>query len=75
MIFLRRQGFDCHAASVAPTGSAWDRVCELYAQISASRVDYGKAHSAKYRHDRFGRDFSACPLIPEWNEETRLSEL
>ena len=28
--FLREKGFDCYAASVAPTGSAWDRACELY---------------------------------------------
>ena len=72
MAFLRQQGFDCYAASVAPTGSAWDRACELYAQIAGSRVDYGKAHSETYRHERFGRDFSACPLIPEWGENTRL---
>ena len=69
---LRGQGFDCYAASVAPTGSAWDRACELYAQLAGSRVDYGKAHSAEYRHERFGRDFSACPLIPAWGDETRL---
>ena len=25
MPFLREKGFDCYAASVAPTGSAWDR--------------------------------------------------
>ena len=72
MAWLRGQGFDCHAASVAPTGSAWDRACELYAQISGSRVDYGKAHSAKYRHGRFGRDFSDCPLIPKWDDTVRL---
>ena len=72
MAYLRQQGFDCHAASVAPTGSAWDRACELYAQLAGTRVDYGKAHSEKYRHDRWGRDFSACPLIPEWREGTRL---
>ncbi len=73
--FLRRQGFDCYAASVAPTGSAWDRACELYAQIAGSRVDYGKAHSEKYRHERFGRDFSACPLIPQWRDDTKLALL
>ncbi len=72
MAFLRQKGFDCYAASVAPTGSAWDRACELYAQIAGSRVDYGKAHSEKYRHERLGRDFSACPLIPEWREDTKL---
>ena len=70
--FLRGEGFDCHAASVAPTGSAWDRACELYAQLAGTRVDYGEAHSRKYRHDRYGRDFSGCPLIPAWNETTRL---
>ena len=72
MAFLRRQGFDCYAASVSPTGSAWDRACELYAQLAGSRVDYGKAHSETYRHARFGRDFSACRLIPAWHEDTKL---
>ena len=72
MAFLREKGFDCYAASVAPTGSAWDRACELYAQLAGTRIDYGKAHSEACRHARYGRDFSACPLIPEWNENTRL---
>ena len=63
--YLRDKGFDCHAASVAPTGSAWDRACELYAQMYGTRVDYGKAHSEKNNHERFGRDFSSCPLGTE----------
>ena len=70
--FLRKQGYDCFAASVSPTGSAWDRACELYAQITGTRVDYGEVHSKKKQHARFGRDFSSCPLIPEWNSRTRL---
>ena len=69
---LRGRGFDCHAASVAPAGSAWDRACELYAQLAGTRTDYGKAHSAEYRHGRFGRDYSGDPLIPSWDEDTRL---
>lgn len=72
MAFLREKGFDCCAASVSPAGSAWDRACELYAQLAGTRTDYGKAHSAAYRHDRYGRDFSGCPLIPEWNGKNRL---
>ena len=72
MAFLREKGFDCYAASVSPAGSAWDRACELYAQLAGTRTDYGKAHSAAYRHDRYGRDFSGCPLIPEWNGKNRL---
>ncbi|MBO7364522.1 MAG: hypothetical protein J6U26_04230 [Lachnospiraceae bacterium] len=70
--WLRTQGYDAYAASVAPTGSAWDRACELYAQLAGTVVDYGKAHSAEYRHARFGRDFSSCPLIPDWSGGTRL---
>ncbi len=70
--FLREKGFYCFAASVAPTGSAWDRACELYAQLAGTRTDYGKAHSSTYRHDRFGTDFSGKPLIPDWSPETRM---
>ena len=69
---LRGQGFDCYAASVDPFGSAWDRACELYAQIAGARVDYGAAHSAAMRHERFGRDFTGDPLIPAWDDDTRL---
>lgn len=72
MAWLRDQGFDCRAASVAPTGSAWDRACELYAQMVGAQVDYGAAHSRRYQHSRFGRDFSDCHLIPSWDDETRL---
>ena len=70
--YLRSQGFAAFAASVAPIGSAWDRACELYAQISGNRTDYGAAHSTANRHERFGRDFTGRPLIPEWGPDTRL---
>ncbi len=72
MEYLKEQGFSCYAASVAPTGSAWDRACELYAQLAGTRVDYGKAHSEKYRHDRFGTDYTGRALIPDWGPETRI---
>ena len=65
-------GYSAFAASVSPQGSAWDRACELYAQIAGVRTDYGEAHSREYRHDRFGRDFTGKALIPEWNDDTRL---
>ena len=41
MEYLGEQGFRAHAASVDPIGSAWDRACELYAQLTGSVVDYG----------------------------------
>ena len=70
--FLQSRGFHAYAASVAPTGSAWDRACELYAQLAGQRTDYGLVHSSVYHHERFGKDFSTNPLIPEWNDKTRL---
>ena len=64
MAALRGEGYDCYAASVVPTGSAWDRACELYAQIAGTRTDYGAAHSGRFRHERYGPDFSARPRSP-----------
>ncbi|MCH5316576.1 MAG: hypothetical protein J1E05_01250 [Eubacterium sp.] len=75
MDYLKAQGFDCYDASVAPKGSAWDRACELYAQLTGSVVDYGKAHSEKYGHERFGRDFSSEPLITDWSAENKINIL
>ena len=36
MPFLREKGYACYAASVSPGGSAWDRACELYAQLAGT---------------------------------------
>ncbi len=69
---LRARGFSCFAASVSPQGSAWDRACELYAQLTGARTDYGKAHSAHFGHERYGRDFSQNPLIPDWDAGKKL---
>ena len=69
---LNALGYPCFAASVSPSGSAWDRACELYGQIAGTRVDYGLAHSRRHSHARFGRDFSSDSLIPSWDEDTRL---
>ena len=72
MAYLRTQGFSCYAASVAPEGSAWDRACELYAQLTGTVTDYGRAHSERYGHERFGPDFTGRPLIPDWEAEKKL---
>nr|MCR4939757.1 hypothetical protein [Treponemataceae bacterium] len=72
---LRKQGFQCYDASVAPQGSAWDRACELYAQLTGSVTDYGAEHSARCGHERFGRDFSKDPLIPRWDQEHKINLL
>ena len=70
---LRKEGFLAYDASVDPQGSAWDRACELYAQLSGTVTDYGAEHSARCGHERFGRDFSADPLLPRWSEETKIN--
>ena len=41
MSYLQSEGYECYSASVGPMSSAWDRACELYAQLVGSRVDYG----------------------------------
>lgn len=68
---FERWDMDVYMPSVGPHSSAWDRACEVYAEITGTRVDYGAAHSAKCGHERFGRDYSGNALIPdfEWNED------
>ena len=75
MGYLNDRGFECYAASVAPTGSAWDRACELYAQLTGTVVDYGKVHSEQCNHDRFGADYTGRALIDSWNENEKINLL
>ncbi len=56
--YLESKGADVCCPSVGPFSSAWDRVCELYAQLTGTVTDYGAAHAAQYGHDRYGRDYS-----------------
>ena len=64
---MNKRHYESYAASVGPVSSNWDRVCELYAQITGTRVDYGAAHSAKYHHSRYGRTYSEL-MIEGWGE-------
>ena len=41
-VYLRSQGHLVQEVSVGPFSSAWDRACELYAQLTGTRVDYGE---------------------------------
>ena len=71
---LSYEGFECYAASVAPTDSAWDRACELYAQLAGTVVDYGAEHSAKHNHERYGTDYTDNKLFEgEWNEIEKIN--
>lgn len=66
--YLSEQGYESYAASVDPKGSSWDRACELYAQLTGTRVDYGKAHSTKAGHERYGKDYSNEPLLKDFED-------
>ena len=67
MQFLQYEGYECYSASVGPLNSAWDRACELYAQIIGATVDYGEAHSKEFNHERYGRTYYDA-LVPDWGE-------
>lgn len=67
MSYLQSEGYECYSASVGPLSSAWDRACELYAQLIGSTVDYGVAHSKENNHDRFGRTYYSA-LVPDWGD-------
>lgn len=66
--YLNEQGYECYAASVDPKESAYDRACELYAQLYGKRVDYGAYHSKKAGHERFGKDYSKEPLVKDFED-------
>ncbi len=63
---LNNDGYEVYSAAVGPFSSNWDRACELYAYILGGTVDYGKAHSDKFDHDRYGRTYPG--LYPQWGE-------
>ena len=68
---LRAQGIEAYAPQVSPIGSAWDRACELYAQLVGGVVDYGKAHSEAKGHARFGQDFGNG-FVPDWSSTNKI---
>ena len=55
--WLREQGFETYNPAVGPFNSLWDRCCILYAQLYGGTVDYGKVHSERYGHERYGRTY------------------
>ena len=61
--FLTDNGYEAYAVSVGPVNSAWDRACEIYAQLTGTVTDYGEAHSKAHNHARFGRSFEGRPLM------------
>ena len=73
--YLNARGINGVAPSLDPSGSAWDRACELYAQLTGTKVDYGKAHSERCEHDRFGRDYTGKALLDDFSAESKINLL
>ena len=71
---LEKKGYTCVAAGVGTVSSAWDRACELYAQLAGGTVDYGAAHSAQHNHARYGRTYDQ-PIITQWDAEHKINLL
>ena len=69
---LNDQGIKAYAPAVGPLSSAWDRACELYAQLMGTTVDYGEAHAKAHGHERFG--FTYEPIMGKsWNMQDKIN--
>ena len=67
-------GIEAYAAVVGPFNSAWDRSCELFAQLTGTVVDYGEAHSKAHNHDRYGYDYTdKCLMGEPWDCESAIN--
>ena len=76
MDILNCAGIKAYAANPGPFNSAWDRACEVYAALTGTVVDYGKAHSEKYNHERFGFSYEGRALMgEEWNLTDKINLL
>ena len=64
------EGWRVYSATVGPLSSNWDRACELYAYIKGGRTDFGAAHSARYGHSRWGREYPG--VYPEWGDRNKV---
>lgn len=71
---LNEQGIEAYAPSVGPLSSAWDRACELYAQLAGTVVDYGEAHSKEHGHDRYGFSYEGKAIMGEpWDLKEKIN--
>ncbi len=71
---LNENGIEAYAPSVGPLSSAWDRACELYAQLAGTVVDYGEAHSKAHGHDRYGFSYEGKATMGEpWDLKEKIN--
>lgn len=73
MTYLTARGYDSRSASVTATASAWDRACELYAQLTGTKTDYGKEHSERCGHERYGTDYTGKALVEKFDSKNKIN--
>ena len=57
MARLQEKGIECYSPAQGPYDSLWDRSCKLYAYLFGGTVDYGKGHSERRGHARYGKTY------------------
>ena len=57
--------------SPTPVGSLHDRACDIFYELKGGITDYGKEHSKKHGHSRFGYMYND-PLFKEWSSDRPL---
>lgn len=72
--YLEFYGFEIKNPSLGGLGSAWDKACQLYAMLTGTRTDFGKVHSEKFGHERYGRTYDK-PLLEKWDSENKINIL
>ena len=63
---IMEEGHVCYTPHIGPFTGMWDRACILYAMIKGGRVDFGKVHSEKNGHERYGETFPG--YVKDWGE-------
>ena len=53
----KKYGTEVFCPSLGPFNSAWDRACIFWAYLFGGTVDFGKVHSEKFGHARYGKTF------------------
>ena len=64
---LEDYGYECYVSSTGTLNSSWDRCCNLYAELTGTRADYGEAHAKAHGHARYGRDYGK--LLEDWGPD------
>lgn len=71
---LNEKGVEAYGVQVGPLSSAWDRACEMYAQLTGTVVDYGEAHSKAHNHDRYGFSYEGQALMGKaWDPDDKIN--